>query len=131
MRHRRIADAPPLVLAVALAAIPMLAGRAQAAVITFDTAPFSVFSSPVTENGFTYSTLSGSLAVNSYGHPQQDMEGNQLQQGGVLDIVAVSGGAADFTYSGLDYAAFRASGTGSQTLTVTGLLDGAVVGIDT
>ena len=123
-----------LALAAALAATPTLASSAQAAVITFETAPIGDFTGPVTENGFTYSRLSGALYVDTAGNPGKDMEGQSGASnggGGVLDITAASGGPAAFTYSGLDYAAFDTRGTGSQTLTVAGLLGGSTVGTDT
>ena len=94
-----------------------------------DRAPGFGFAGPVTEDGFIYSTLSGALFVTGGGNPGQDMEGDAVLEGGVLDIVA-AGSPADFMFSGLDYAAFDSSGTGSQTLTVVGLLGGSVVGAD-
>lgn len=109
------------------AAAVLAAPLAQAAVITFETAPYGSFNGPVTESGFTYSRLSGTLIVNNIGNPGQDMEGNVKFGAGMLGIVAV-GSPADFTFSGPDYAAIRRR---SQTLTVTGLLGGSTVGTDT
>ncbi len=115
--------------AVVLAA-PLAGAGAQAAVVTFETAPFGPgFTGPVTESGFTYSRLSGALFVNNHGNPGQEMEGDP-SGGGALDIVT-AGSPADCTFSGLDYAAFDSRGTGSQTLTVTGLLGGSTVATDT
>jgi hypothetical protein len=47
----------------------------------------------------------------------------------VLKIVSATGG--DFDFNALDYSAFNASVTGSQTLVVKGLLGGSTVGMDT
>ena len=66
--------------------------------------------------------------MNDYGNPGQDMEGDEPSGGGILDIVAAAGGPATFTYSGLDYAAYDSRGAGVQTLSVTGLLGGSIVG---
>jgi hypothetical protein len=105
------------------------AGLAQAATITFETAPFGAdFTGPVTENGFTYATDSGFLYVDQYGNPGQDMEGQVAGGGGVLDIVSASAG--DFKFSGLDYAAYDSSDSGSQTLSITGYLSGSPVGTE-
>jgi hypothetical protein len=112
-----------------LAAVVM-SGGAEAAVITFETAPLIPnFVGPVTESGFTYSGASGALVVNNTGNPGQDMEGEATGGGGVLKIV--SAGAPKFTFESVDFAAFADSGTGSQTLSVTGLLGGAPVATDT
>jgi hypothetical protein len=106
-----------------------LASSAFANTITFQTAPPGAgFTGPVTEAGFTYSTLSGGLFVNRFGNPGQDMEGTETVGGGVLKIVSATGG--DFDFNALDYSAFNASGTGSQTLMVKGLLGGSPVGMD-
>ena len=106
-----------------------LASSALANVITFETAPSGDgFTGPVTENGFTYSTLSGGLYVNGFGNPGQDMEGSQTVGGGVLKIVSATGG--DFNFDDVDFAAFASSGTGSQTLNVAGLLGASLVGTD-
>jgi hypothetical protein len=106
-----------------------LASSAFANVITFETASFGAgFTGPVTENGFTYSTLSGGLFVNNAGNPGHDMEGGSSAGGGVLKIVSATGG--NFNFNALDYAAFAASGTGSQTLKVQGFLGGSLVGTD-
>ena len=106
-----------------------LASSAFANVITFETAPSGPgFTGPVTENGFTYSTLSGGLFVAVNGHPGQDMEGTETVGGGVLKIVRAGGG--DFTFDDIDFSAFAHSGTGSQTLMVEGFLGGLPVGTD-
>jgi hypothetical protein len=112
-------------------AVPFIGSSAKANVITFETAPPGPgFTGPVTEDGFTYKTLSGGLLVNTSGNPGQDMEGMVVGGGGVLEITR-AGPLADFSLSKLDYSAFALSGVGSQTLVVTGLLGGTVVGIDT
>jgi hypothetical protein len=105
-----------------------LASPAFANTITFETAPFRGFTGPVTEAGFTYSTLSGGLFVNSFGNPGQDMEGAERVGGGVLKIVRAGGG--DFNFDDVDFAAFDSTGTGSQTLQVAGLLGASMVGTD-
>lgn len=117
------------VAAAAILAVPVAGVSAHAAVVTFETAPYGGgFTGPITENGFTYSRLSGALYVNNHGNPGQDMEGSEAGVGGVLNIV--SAGSPDFTFSGLDYSAYDTSDTGSQTLAVTGLLGGSIVGTD-
>ncbi len=130
LRAKRKSLKAGLVMTAALLALPLAAVSAHAAVITFETAPpGGGFTGPITENGFTYSTLSGGLYVNHYGNPGQDMEGQITAGGGILNIVAA--GSPDFTFSGLDYAAYSGNGSGSQTLTVTGLLGASIVGVDT
>jgi hypothetical protein len=101
---------------------------ALANTITFDTAPLGIFTGPVTESGFTYSTLSGGLFVNAFGNPGQDMEGREAVGGGVLEVVSASGG--DFNFNAVDFAANSSDTATSQTLQVEGLLGASVVGID-
>ena len=114
---------------LAAAAALALASPSLADTITFETAPFGGgFSGPVTENGYTYSTLSGGLYVNHFGNPGQDLEGAEANGGGVVKIVAAGGG--DFTFAGLDFAAYAGDGTGTQTLIVNGLLGGGLVATD-
>jgi len=105
-------------------ALPALANT-----ITFETAAVGAFTGPVTENGFTYSKLSGALLVNPLlpGNPGKDAEGT-ISGGGVLKIVSAGGG--DFNFNTLDFSAFDLSGTGSQTLKVEGFLGGSSVGVD-
>jgi hypothetical protein len=105
-------------------ALPALANT-----ITFETAAVGTFTGPVTENGFTYSNLSGALLVNPLlpGNPLKDAEGT-ISGGGVLKIVSAGGG--DFTFDALDFSAFDVSGTGSQTLKVEGFIGGSSVGLD-
>lgn len=115
---------PFAALALVLGAVP-----AHAAVITFATAAPGTFSGSVTQDGFTYGTQSGQLYVDTLGDPSgHDMEGSIGGGGGVLAIT--DGGV--FTYSGLDFAAYDSAGSssGSQTLTVSGYLDGVLVGTD-
>jgi hypothetical protein len=105
-----------------------LASSALANTITFETAPLGVFTAPVTENGFTYSRLSGELFVGQFGNPGQDLEGLSTVGGGALKIVSATGG--DFNFNALDFAAFNILGTGSQTLKAEGLFGGTSVGVD-
>jgi len=87
------------------------------------------FTGPVTEDGFTYSKLSGGLVIMQFGNPGQDAEGaGGGAGGGVLKIVSATG--SDFNYSALDFSAFDSRGTGSQTLKVEGFLGGSSVGVD-
>jgi hypothetical protein len=113
--------------------VSCLASAALANTITFETAPPGAgFTGPVTENGFTYSKLSGALFVNNVGNPGKDIEGTGAAVGsaggGVLKLL--SGTADDFNFNALDFAAFNILGTGSQTLRVEGFLDGSSVGVD-
>jgi hypothetical protein len=118
-------------LAITLAAGALAAvSPARANLITFSTAPSGDgFTGPVTEDGFTYSTLSGGLYVNRWGDPGQDMEGNEGGGGGVLNIVSAT--SLDFYFTSLDYSAYNSLGTGTQTLTVSGYLGGVLEGTDT
>ena len=105
------------------------ASGAPANRITFETAPLGVgITVPITENGFTYSTLSGGLFVSMFGNPGHDAEGLQSAGGGVLKIVSATGD--EFDFNALDFAAFDFSGAGSQTLKVEGFLGGSSVGVD-
>jgi hypothetical protein len=106
-----------------------MASPAFANTITFETAPLGSFSGPVTENGFTYSKLSGVLLINPLlvGNPGKDAEGT-ISGGGVLKIVSATG--SDFNFNALDFSAFDFSGTGSQTLKVEGFLGGSSAGVD-
>jgi PEP-CTERM motif len=112
------------VVVASAVALPALANT-----ITFETAAVGAFTGPVTENGFTYSKLSGTLLVNPLlpGNPGKNAEGT-ISGGGVLKIVSVDGG--DFNFNALDFSAFDASGTGSQILKVEGFLGGSSVGVD-
>ena len=94
--------------------------------ITFETATVGPFTGPVTENGFTYSTFSGGLFVNSLGNPGNDMEGMSFAGGGGLTIVSATSG--NFDFDDIDFVAFDFSGTGSQPLKVEGFLGGSLVG---
>ena len=105
-----------------------LALPALANTITFDTANLGAFAGPVTEDGFTYSKLSGGLLVNQLGNPGRDLEGLATVGGGVVKIVSATGG--DFNFNALDFSAFDLSGSGSQTLRVEGFLGGSSVGAD-
>jgi PEP-CTERM motif len=97
----------------------------RANTITFETAPIGGFSGPVTESGFTYSTSSGGLFVNSAGNPGHNMEGLLGAGGGVVKIVS----AGNFNFDRLDFGAAELE-VESQTLRVEGFLGGASVGVD-
>jgi hypothetical protein len=115
--------------AAAMLVASTLALPAPANIITFETAPFGAgFTGPVTENGFTYSTLSGGLFINVFGNPGKDAEGTQGAGGGVLKIVSATG--SNFNFNALDFSAFDFFGTGSQSLKVEGFLGGSSVGAD-
>jgi hypothetical protein len=107
----------------------VLIPSSYASIITFSNGTASGlnhFSGSVAESGYTYSTLSGELYSSNAGNPGLDMEGDGSGGGGVLNIVSTS--ASNFTYGGLDFAAFSPSGQGQETLTVTGLLNGVIEG---
>lgn len=112
--------------AVAMLTASVLASPAVANTITFETASPGVFTGAVTEDGFTYSKLSGGLFVNQFGNPGKDLEGTL--GGGVLKIVSATGD--DFNFNALDFSAFDLSGAGSQTLKVEGFLGGSSLGAD-
>jgi len=106
-----------------------LASPALANTITFEAATLGAsFTGPVTEDAFTYSTLSGGLVIKQFGNPGKDGEGNQTLGGGVLKIVSATGGG--FNFNALDFAAFDVFRPGSQTLTVEGFIGGSSVGVD-
>ena len=121
--------APRYTAGAAMMVASVLALPALANTITFETASLGVgITSPITESGFTYSTLSGSLFVTPFGNPGHDAEGLQSTGGGVLKIVSATGG--NFNFNALDFSAFDFSGTGSQALKVEGFLGGSSVGVD-
>jgi hypothetical protein len=68
----------------------------------------------------------GSTYVNQWGNPDHDLEGfvTLAQSGGGLTVNFVS----PTMFSGLDYAAYSQSGTGSQDLIVNGYLNNLLVG---
>jgi hypothetical protein len=113
----------------AMVAASALRSPALANKISFETASVRAFTGPVTEDGFTYSKLSGALLINPLlvGNPGKDAEGT-ISGGGVLKIVSATGG--DFNFNALDFSAFDFSGTGSQPLKVEGFVDGSSVGVD-
>jgi hypothetical protein len=79
--------------------------NALANTITIETAVAENLSGPVTENGFTYSTLNGGLLINQFGNPGKDAEGaGGGLGGGVLKIISATGD--DFSFDALDFAAF-------------------------
>jgi PEP-CTERM motif len=110
----------------AIVASIALSSPALANKITFETANTGLFTGPITEDGFIYSKLSGTLLVNPLlpGNPGKDAEGT-ISGGGVLKIVLAGGG--NFNFNALDFSAFDLSGTGSQTLKVEGFLGGSSV----
>ena len=113
-------------VAAAMLVASVLASPAVANTITFETASPGVFTGAVTEDGFTYSKLSGGLFVNQFGNPGKDLEGTL--GGGALKIVSATGG--DFNFNALDFSAFDLFGAGSQTLKVEGFLGGSSLGAD-
>ena len=115
-------------VAAAMLTASVLALPAVASTITFETANLGAFTGPITEDGFTYSKLSGGLFVNQFGNPGKDLEGASTVGDGGLKIVSATGG--DFNFNSLDFSAFDLSGTGSQTLRVEGLLGGSSIGTD-
>jgi hypothetical protein len=119
-----------LVTVLAIVIVSALTVSVRANTITFETAPFGLFEGPVTEHGFTYSTLplGEGLKVDDLGNLGHDMEGTALFGRRALKIVSAIGG--DFHFDALDFAAFDENGTGTQTLQVQGLLDGSLVGTD-
>src|SRR5262249_3069397 len=92
-RAQRCATVAAIVIASALT-VPAFANK-----ITFETASLGVFTGPVTEDGFTYSKLSGGLFVAQFGNPGKDLEGLSTVGGGILKIVSGTGG--DFYFNAL------------------------------
>jgi hypothetical protein len=129
-RSRALLDRAQRYMTVAVTAVAItLASPVLANTITFETAPAGAgFTGPVTEDGFTYSTLSGGLFINHFGNSGKDAEGNQSLGGGVLKIVSATSG--DFNFNGIDFAAFDLFRPGSQTLTVEGFIGASSVGVD-
>jgi hypothetical protein len=123
--NSRKATSPALLAAFVLA---LFSGAAHADTITFDTATVGTFTGPVTENGYTYSTLAGGLFVTSSGNPGNDMEGANGTNGGILDIKSAT--SANFTFAGLDFSAFG-DPKGSEFLFVEGFRNGAITAFDT
>ena len=90
--------------ALTAVAASVLSSAALANKITFETAPVGAFAGPLTEDGFTYSKLSGALQINPLlpGNPGKDAEGT-ISESGVLKIVSASDG--DFNFNALDFSA--------------------------
>jgi len=127
--NRFLLRSVPLILALGLLSLP-----ASASTITFSGATFGQnFTGPVTEAGFTYSTLSGSLYVDNHGNPGNDMEGCSVcapsPPGGVLQIVSATPGGT-FTFNQLDFAAYDQSAFASVSITLEGYLGATLVGAD-
>ena len=111
------------IAAIATALCAAVAPPAFANVITFETATHGGFTGPITEDGFTYSASSGGLFLQSFGNPGNNMEGLISGGGGVLKIVAASGG--DFTFGSADFQlAFNGTGPFSDAFKVVGVLNG-------
>jgi hypothetical protein len=108
-------------------ALTALATGAQAAIVTFEGLPFGSVASSYSEAGFTVSEDAGFLFGNTIGNPGHDLEGLIGAGGGVAKVVAAD--SSIFTFQGLDYAAWNGNGSGSQTLTVLGFLEGLQVGL--
>jgi hypothetical protein len=112
---------------VFFAAAIALAAPAAAGPITFETAPFGPgFTGPVTENGFNYQQTDGSLFVNAFGNPGQDMEATAGTLGGALVVYRVDGGT--FKFNSIDFAAYEAGPPQEQALSLVGVTkDGTLV----
>jgi len=104
-------------VAIALGA-PASAGPID---ITFQTAPYGPnFTGPVTENGFTYMQTDGSLYVNQWGNPGQDMEAMEDTLGGSLVVFRTDGQL--FTFNSIDFAAYEDTTTPQeQALSLVGV----------
>ncbi|MEQ8232217.1 MAG: PEP-CTERM sorting domain-containing protein [Gammaproteobacteria bacterium] len=115
-----------LLLTLVLASTTLLPLSAAAVIIDFDNISTGSFTGPASEDGFTYSLLSGALRGDaSNGNPGGNMQGDQ-RAGGVLSIARMGGGR--FTFDGTDIASFEAFGI---DVLFEGLLLGTVVGSDT
>ena len=132
--RRHFVQTIPAGLIAALSVLGMFtAENAHAAVITFDTAPLGLLTSPITEDGFTYSRFSGQFVVNDKGVSGNDMEGEKQSQGGSLQIVS-AGSNPEFTFSSVDFSYFSQSGYGGptyETLVVEGYWKGLLAAWDT
>ena len=115
-------------LALALCAVSGLVPPSFATTITFDAAPAGHVAGPITEAGFTYSELSGAIFLSSFGSSSGLNLQGFITGGGLASFVAASGG--DFNFNSLDFAAYHGTGLGTQTLNVSGYLDGVLVGTD-
>ncbi len=107
--------------------LALFSGAAHASTITFNTVTFGDFTGPVTENGFTYSTLTGNLFATSAGNPGNDMAGDSGTNGGILDIKSAT--SANFNFAQVDFAAEGDPGLG-QELIVEGFRNGSMVALD-
>lgn len=102
---------------------------AQAAVITFESAPEGVFAfGGYSEAGFRYEVESGGFYVNVNGNPGHDLEGYANGGGGALSITSED--SPLFTFDALDFWAYSPGQQGPWTLSVTGWRDGDVLGVD-
>lgn len=116
------------VLLGAAAALSMFASGAQAAVITFEGAPYAELDGSYVEAGFRYLEADGYLVGNGYGNPGRDIEGAINGGGGVLDITPED--TPLFTFDALDYWAYNSTGAGSQSLLIQGWRNGVLLGSD-
>lgn len=122
----------------ALAVFAIDSGTACAAIITFETVPYFIFTQPVTEAGFTYSLAAGNLNALFLGNPGWEIEGDQFRGGkevggGTLAIVSATPGGL-FTFNGLDTAVVSSLGVDGKPITlgitVTGNRQGSFVSTD-
>lgn len=105
---------------LALAVAALFAVPASATTITFNTAPSGPgFTGPVTENGFTYQQISGSLYANTIGNPGGDIEAQAGTSGGAFVIYRQDGGK--FVFNSIDFAAFEPGVPQDQALSLVGV----------
>ena len=99
-----------------------LAARADT-IITYNNAPVGQSTGSYTENGFTSTVLSGSVF-----YEQQQVEGGDTTNGGVLAVSATNGSL--FSFKNFDYILYNGTGGNlTETLVVDGFLNGALVGM--
>ena len=131
-----MAELCPRVLGLALGLSALLPQQADAgvAIVTFDVGTAGYLANGyfepgnvVTESGFAYAPLSGSLFLETAGNPGADMSGDGAGGGGVLEIT----GTSPFRFLGTDVGAHSIGFGPTGSVTVTGLRHGAVVGTDT
>jgi hypothetical protein len=93
---------------------------ASAGVVTFSTAPYGPgFTGPVAENGYVYQQTDGSLFVNVWGNPGQNMEALAGTAGGALVVYRQNGGT--FHFDSIDFASYEPSGLDQQFLSLVGV----------
>ena len=131
-------------IAISLAALLVLVGAssagASAVIIGFDGVPSDpgIFTGPVTENGFTYSSVgnvNGLFSSPIYGNPGAEMEATALlpdyyvDDAGILRIVGATTGQS-FQFLGMDIAQREIDPTAAHTVRVEGFFLGSLVGIE-